>query len=137
MITLFKFNESFSESNSETTEKHSYILNDPIRGINRYGLLIYGPHPTINHLTCYLNLPVADWRLIDDSIRLDMDITFESIESGRVSLPSRAEREIPIPLSDFWIGFDYLNRPWTWRLGEMQLCRLCEQVNLALELASV
>jgi hypothetical protein len=121
------------------TEERLYILTDSKSNIIRYALLIFGPPNECNHMTAYLNLPKSEWLQVDDRLRGPMNVTFEGVESQRVSVKNKVDKIVPVALHNFWIGIDWMGNPGLkdWDGTLHGIATLCLRVNQELIKAEI
>jgi len=91
---------------SEHQGKYIYALHDSEHSVTAYGIVL--ADPGFKHLCGYLNLDKDKWQQVSDSIREPDDITFEGIESTRLSIPVDFNRAVPITIWPYWIGIDHM-----------------------------
>lgn len=88
-------------------DKFIYVLHDAEHGVTAYGIILADPQ--FKHLCGYLNLDKDAWLEVADEIREKDDISFEGIESTRLSIPTEFNRSVPITIWPYWIGIDHMD----------------------------
>ena len=92
---------------SAQEDKFIFVLHESEFLVNAYGIVL--ADPMLKHLCGYLNLDKEKWLQVSDSVRESEGITFEGIESTRLSIPVDFNRVVPITIWPFWIGIDHMN----------------------------
>ena len=87
-------------------EKFIFVLYDSEYGVTAYGIVL--ADPMYKHLVGYLNLDKDKWLEVADKVRDADDISFEGIESTRLSIPVDFNKTVPITIWHYWIGIDHM-----------------------------
>lgn len=113
------------------THERLYILTDTTTNIMRYALLVFGPDNEVKHMTAYLNLPKEEWLQVSDQMVGPWSVTFEGVESQRVSVKNKVDKLIPVTLHSFWIGIDWMgfDREISWEDAIDRVRGLCDALN--------
>lgn len=87
-------------------DKFIYVLYDSEHMTTAYGVVL--ANPGFQHLVGYLNLDKDKWLEVAEQVREADAISFEGLESTRLSIPTEFSRVVPITIWQYWIGIDHM-----------------------------